>query len=45
MNDALAAIERLAEGRRRIRDEIRKVIVGQDDVIDETVFPGLRRRS
>ncbi len=32
--DAAAKVERLAESRRQILDELRKVIVGQDEVID-----------
>ena len=34
----LEALEELAEGHRRILAEIRKVIVGQDDVIDELLM-------
>ncbi|MGE3840264.1 MAG: AAA family ATPase [Vicinamibacterales bacterium] len=32
--DAAALVERVAQGRQRILHEVRKVIVGQDDVID-----------
>jgi MoxR-like ATPase len=35
MDDAVKAIEKLADGRERMLGEIRKVIVGQDAVIDE----------
>jgi MoxR-like ATPase len=34
----LEALEQLADGHKRIMDEIRKVIVGQDDVIDELLM-------
>jgi len=34
----LEALEKLADGHKRIMDEIRKVIVGQDDVIDELLM-------
>ena len=32
-----ASVERVAEGRQRILNELRKVIVGQDDVIDQVL--------
>ena len=32
-----ASVERVAEGRQRILTELRKVIVGQDDVIDHVL--------
>src|SRR5687767_15493874 len=37
-SDIAAIAERVAEGRERIVGEIRKVIVGQDDVIDEVLM-------
>src|SRR3712207_9350568 len=36
--DIAAAAEHVARGRERILNEIRKVIVGQDDVIDEVLM-------
>jgi MoxR-like ATPase len=36
--DIAAVADRVAEGRQRILSEIRKVIVGQDDVIDQVLI-------
>ena len=36
--DIAAVAERVAQGRERILAEIRKVIVGQDDVIDQVLM-------
>ena len=33
-----ASVERVAEGRQRILTELRKVIVGQDDVVDQLLM-------
>ncbi len=37
-NTGIAGVERVAEGRARILSELRKVIVGQDDVVDQVLI-------
>ena len=47
-NAPAAGAERVAEGRERILTELRKVIVGQDDVVEQVLialFTGGDRKS
>jgi hypothetical protein len=44
-NIATINAERVAEGRERILAELRKVIVGQDDVVEQVLIAPLHRRT